>query len=139
MKTLEIAILRTNFTDTFTLGKMTVDGLHFGFTCEDVDRRLEDGGVKIPGQTAIPRGRYRLVVTFSQRFQKLMPLVEGVPGYTGVRIHGGNTHMNTEGCPLLGKVRTAEGVANCAQRNDALIDMILAAEDEGRECWLEVR
>ena len=139
MKSLEVVIQRTSFTDTFTLGKMTVDGLHFGFTCEDVDRKLEEGGVKIPGQTAIPRGRYRLAVTFSQRFQKLMPLVEGVPGYTGVRIHGGNTHMNTEGCPLLGKVRTAEGVANCAERNATLIDMILAAEDEGRECWLEVR
>lgn len=139
MKTLEIVILRTNFTDTFTLGKMTVDGLHFGFTCEDVDRRLEDGGVKIPGQTAIPRGRYRVVVTFSQRFQKLMPLLEDVPGFSGVRIHAGNTHLNTEGCPLLGKARTADGVANCAERNATLIDMILAAEDEGRECWLEVR
>ena len=78
------------------------------------------------------------VQAMGQRFQKLMPLIEGVPGFTGVRIHGGNTHLNTEGCPLLGKVRTADGVANCAERNATLIEMILAAEDEGRECWLEV-
>lgn len=138
MNTLEVAIHRTTFTDTFTLGQMTVDGMHFGYTCEDVDRHLESGGVKIPKQTAIPRGRYRLTATYSDRFKKLMLLIENVKGFSGIRIHGGNTHANTDGCPLLGRVPTSDGVANCGERNATLLDMVVEAEEEGRECWIEV-
>jgi hypothetical protein len=120
-------------------GELFIDGRLLGQTLEDPDRRLEDGGEKIHGQSAIPRGRYKVTVTFSNRFQKLMPLVHDVPGFEGVRIHGGNTEANTDGCPLLGQRRTAVGVADCAGVNARLINYLVAAADRGEDVWLEVK
>ena len=136
---MKVEIIRDVFQDEYTLGRMLVDGKAFGFTCEDCDRGLEAGGIKVKRKTAIPMGRYPLTATMSVRFSRLMPLVKDVPQFTGVRIHGGNTHNDTEGCPLLGAVRTAEGVAGCLNVNAALLKLIVDTERAGGECWLEVK
>lgn len=136
---MKVEIIREVFQDTYTLGRMLIDGKPFGYTCEDCDRELEKGGFKVKGETAIPTGLYPLTATMSTRFSRLMPLVKDVPGFTGVRIHGGNTHRDTEGCPLLGAVRTAEGVAGCNALNAALLKLIVDTERAGGECWLEVK
>ena len=120
-------------------GEFFVENSLLGQTLEDTDRRLEHGGEKVDGDTAIPRGRYRISITMSTRFKKLMPLVHDVPGFTGVRIHGGNTEDDTHGCPLLGQYRTDDGVANCKGVNDRLMNLLLVAEHENQECWLEVK
>ena len=122
-----------------TFGKMFVDGKYFGETLEDTDRLLEADGEKIDGRTAIPRGRYKVSVTFSQRFQKPMPYVHDVPGFDGVRIHGGNTEADTCGCPLLGNIRTASGIAQCAGVNERLMNLLDACEDRGEDVWLTVK
>jgi hypothetical protein len=119
-------------------GKLFVDKLFFGETLEDKDRYLEAGGEKEYGDTAIPRGRYRVALTPSRRFGKIMPEILDVPGFTGVRIHGGNTEHDTLGCPLLGQVRTADGVSNCKGVNDRLYVTLQAAFQRGEEVWLEV-
>lgn len=122
-----------------TFGKLYVDGKYLGETLEDTDRFLEADGEKIHGKTAIPRGRYKVSVTFSQRFQKPMPYLHDVPEFDGVRIHGGNTEADTHGCPLLGNVRTATGIAQCAGANLRLMHLIDAAEDRGEEVWINVK
>lgn len=122
-----------------TLGRMYLDNVFFCHTCEDDDRFLE-GGVteKIHGRTAIPRGRYRLITSFSNRFQRVLPLVVDVPSFTGVRIHGGNRAEDSHGCILAGKVRTATGVAQCADSVSRIIDQIDSGEEMGIETWLEI-
>lgn len=120
------------------LGKFFVDGKLLGQTLEDQDRHLEDGGEKIPGETAIPRGRYKVQLSYSQRFKRIMPEVLDVPGFAGIRIHGGNKEEDTHGCPLLGAVRTKTGVAQCGGVNQRLINLIEAAEIRGEEVYLEV-
>jgi hypothetical protein len=57
---------------------------------------------KIPHVTAIPRGRYELIITPSEHFGCDLPLLLNVPGYTAVRIHWGNKAADTDGCILLG-------------------------------------
>ena len=75
----------------FTLGRLFVEGKMYGFTAEDEDRKLEETPTaKIRKRTAIPRGLYRLTLSYSNRFKKVMPLIKDVPGFDGVRIHGGN-------------------------------------------------
>ena len=64
----------------FTLGRLFVEGMLYGFTCEDQDRKLEENpAAKIPKRTAIPRGLYRLTLSFSNRFKKVMPPSSGQP------------------------------------------------------------
>lgn len=119
-------------------GKMFVDKLFYGETLEDTDRRLEHGGEKVFGDTAIPRGRYRVTLSMSRRFGRVMPELHDVPGFTGVRIHGGNTEADTHGCPLLGQNRISAGVANCKGVNDRLCVTLQAAEQRKEEAWLTV-
>lgn len=139
MSKIDCLLLRSDFGDEFTLGTFCFAGKFVGYTCEDRDRHLESGGVKIPGRTAIPRGYYRLTVSMSQRFGKLMPEIMSVPQFSGVRIHGGNTHVDTEGCPLLGAKKTTNGVKECAAVNARLIKLIQGVEAQRDECWLIVR
>lgn len=103
---MKISVLRHHLDDTFTLGKIFIDGQDIGvFTLEDKVR--EEAGIpvdqwKIPSQTAIPMGIYKVIVDFSKHFQKQLPHILDVPGFTGVRIHPGNTDLDTEGCILVG-------------------------------------
>ena len=85
-----------------TIGKLFVDGVFECYTLEDVDRDLENGGTKVFGCTAIPRGKYKVIVTNSNRFKRMLPEIIGVPQFEGVRIHSGNKPEDTEGCVLVG-------------------------------------
>lgn len=102
---MKIQIVRESSGDHGTFGRVHVDGLFVCHSLEDKDRRIESGGVKIPGETAIPRGTYNVTIDMSVRFKKLMMHVLDVPQFSGVRIHSGNTTADTEGCILLGNGR----------------------------------
>ena len=61
---------------------------------------------KVRGKTAIPAGTYRVTLEYSPRFGVDTPTIHGVPGFVGIRMHAGNVHEDTEGCPLLGMQAT---------------------------------
>jgi hypothetical protein len=136
--TMKIRLARDVLDPEFTLGRLYVDEGFFGYTCEDCDRHLENGGTKIHGKTAIPRGRFKVVSSWSARFHKTLPEVLGVPGFIGIRIHGGNRSADTLGCPLLGSERTADGVRDCAEVNKHLLALIQEAEANHEDVELEV-
>jgi hypothetical protein len=109
---MEITVNRTHKKATFTLGEIKVNGSFHSYLLEDKERGLHTGmslseiaSVKVPGATAIPEGKYEVVMSFSNRFQKQLPLLLDVPGFAGVRIHAGNTVAHTEGCLLPGNKR----------------------------------
>ena len=81
---------------------MYLDGEFYGYTLEDTVRKP---GQKVPGKTAIPAGSYKVTVTYSPHFKKLLPLINDVPEFDGVRIHGGNSAADTNGCLLVAKNR----------------------------------
>lgn len=125
--------------ENFTLGKMYLDGVLFCQTCEDEERHLDEGGNKVYGKTAIPKGRYALTLSFSHKFGKLLPEVLSVPGFSGVRIHGGNKAEDSLGCVLVGKVRTATGIAQCKDTVERIIGLLQTAEDRGEIVTLEIK
>lgn len=127
----------------FTLGtlsyKETSTAL-IGYTCEDRDRLLEIyPDRKIKGTSAIPRGTYKLTVSYSNRFKKNMVELLNVPGFSGIRVHGGNTNEDTEGCILLGEVRTSEGVAKCKALNLFFVSLIQAIAETGEDSYMEIK
>lgn len=131
---------------TKTPGEMLVAGTHFGYTLEDPVR---PAGEFVKGDTAIPYGRYRLIISFSNRFKKRMIQVMNVRGSNilfhgiaidacGIRIHGGNTVADTLGCPLLGAKQKADGdVFECAGVNEKLLSMV-EEHDKFEEVYLEI-
>lgn len=127
---------------TCTIGELSIDGQAFCNTLEDIVREVPGKAVsewKIPGETAIPSGIYPVEITYSQRFKKDLPLVLGVPGFEGIRIHGGNTDQDTHGCILVGTWTGGEFIRNSQQALNGLMDMLEIGAISKRGITLEVR
>ncbi len=109
-----ITVKREQFLPRCTIGRLFIDGVYECYTLEDAVRETADPVErwKIPGETAIPRGLYPVTLTLSHRFKKVLPLLGNVRGFSGVRIHSGNTHEDTEGCILVGASRLPASVGN---------------------------
>ena len=108
----------------FTLGLLVGGGSLAYYTVEDAVRPLVNCTPttcvgKVPGLTAIPPGTYWIKDTYSPKYKKNVLQIMDVPGFQGIRIHSGNSADDTEGCLVLGKQRTLNGVA---QSNPALIE-----------------
>lgn len=106
---MNLILKRIHYGDTFTIGQLyeeTKYGLApICYTLEDKFRQIDGIPVKewkVQNETAIPRGTYNVSITFSNRFQVRLPLLHDVDGFTGIRIHSGNSSKNTEGCILVG-------------------------------------
>ena len=129
---LNIKVERKIFNDTCTIGEMFIDGVFHCHTLEDVVR---PDGVKVFGQTAIPKGKYEVVINHSNHFNKDLPELLKVPMFDGIRIHGGNTDADTEGCILVGAASNGKDeISICAGVLQSLIEKIKASS----ECWIEI-
>lgn len=137
---MELRLVRSNLNDERTIGSLYVNNVFECFTLEDRDRKLEIGGVKVKTKTAIPLGVYNVVITMSNRFKKLLPLVENVPQFEGIRIHPGNTEADTEGCILVGTIRGTEAnaVLNSRATFAKLLPKLQAAIKAGEKVSLTV-
>ena len=113
-----------------TLGSLYINGVWQCWSLEDALREISGQPVtawKVPKETAIPSGRYRVIITPSVRFQRPLPLLLDVPGFTGVRIHPGNSIADTEGCLLVGKDRQDGRVLGSRVAFEALFARLSAA------------
>ncbi len=132
MSPLELVVQRRPSADGCTLGQLTIDGAHECFTLEDVVR----DGPKIPGETAIPAGRYAVAITFSPRFQRMLPLLCDVPNFEGVRIHAGNRASETEGCLLVGQSVAHDSIQSSVLALAALQPKIATALAHDDAVWI---
>ena len=116
-----------------TLGVLFLDQVFQCFTVEDEIREVHGQPVaawKVPGRTAIPQGRYHIALTHSQRFGRVLPLLDAVPGFTGIRIHPGNTAEDTEGCILPGTSRSTGRVTGSRIAFDRLFEQLVVPNGE---------
>lgn len=148
-----LQVQRRWFSPRSSIGRLYVNGLYHSFTLEDADRELQGQSVlkwKVKNQTAIPRGRYPVIVNRSNRFSALatkraghpvdvfLPLLLNVSGFDGVRIHPGNGPQHTEGCILVGNTRAVDWVSSSRAAFDALLPKIEHALARGDTVAIEV-
>ena len=104
---MKILLKRLHKTVNSTIGELSINGKFECYTLEDVERES-----KIYGKTAIAKGTYEIVMTMSNRFKIVLPLLLNVPNFEGVRIHAGNSAKDTEGCILLGQTRAIDFIGS---------------------------
>ncbi len=131
---MELLLTRKDFTNESTIGELFIDEVHECFVIEDKDRGLTQKDsletikkVKVFAETCIPYGKYEIGISFSNRFQQPMPILLGVPGWEGVRIHWGNKAKDTEGCLIVGTTKGTDFVGNSKYEYSFLLDKLKKA------------
>ena len=141
---MELEIKRTKLLPTHTIGQLYIDGEYFCFTLEDVVREVEGQPVekwKVWGETAIPKGRYRVSLQDSPKFGKDTVTINRVPGFSYIRIHAGNTHKDTEGCPIIGFALTENNIIKPGTTRPAVAELkrqVREAIDAGEEVYITI-
>ena len=148
---MELILERIAKRKSYTIGKLsslTPDpspngegsgNLFFCDTLEPTWRDYAHGGRKIAGHSAIPEGRYPVVITWSPKFQKWLPLLLHVPNFEGIRIHAGNTAADTAGCILVGRNLKPGQVLDSNIWLHRLKKLIVEAKDRGEGVWITIR
>ena len=144
---MELILERIAKRKTYTIGRLyeayqqgVGEGLlYFCDTLEPTWRDYEHGAYKVKGRSAIPEGRYAVVISFSPKFRQWLPILLGVPKFEGIRIHAGNTSEDTEGCILVGKNREVGKVLDSRKWLYELKQKIVEAKDKGEAVWLTIK
>ena len=142
---MEITVKRKFKGNNYTIGSLYIDGKYFCDTLEDIDRGLTDSmsdsyiaTIKVINQTAIPIGTYKVTITYSNRFKKLLPLINNVKGFSGIRIHSGNTKEDTSGCILVGFNTEVGKVVNSKVTYDKLFNLLQDNLNKGEQVEIKI-
>ena len=119
---MDLTLIRDQLSSKSSIGTLSIDGKFECFTLEDAVRP-----VKIKGLTAVPYGAYEVIISWSARFSRQLPLLLDVPHFDGIRIHAGNTDADTEGCILVGQSRTRDKISKSKAALSALFEKLEAA------------
>ena len=107
---MELILTRIAKKKTYTIGRLSIleqvmdeyqPGTAERYFCDTLEptwRDYEHGAYKVKGRSAIPEGRYAVVISWSPKIKQWLPILLGVPKFEGIRIHAGNTAEDTEGC-----------------------------------------
>ena len=83
-----IRLIRNQPQGSAITGRLVINGRFF---CNTIERK----GYEIPALC------YPVRVTMSSRFKRLLPIVQNVPGRSGIRIHRGSKPEHSSGCVLV--------------------------------------
>jgi hypothetical protein len=140
MKKLNLKIVRHTYNNSEatggqenTIGDFYIDGEFFCYSLED-RIRFE----KVYGKTAIPAGKYRVIVNRSNRFKRLMPLLLDVENFRGIRIHGGNTAEDSHGCPLIAFKTDKVKIWSTAEKKLTAYLIAWEKENPTGEIWITI-
>lgn len=131
---MNLILKRIQYGEDFTLGKLYNEDQFICYTLEDKVREVIGEPVsmwKVMGKTAIPKGVYPVIITMSTRFRTRLPLLLDVPGFDGVRIHTGNSSVDTEGCILVGSAW--DGKSNWIGGSKVAFSMLFPLMEQAKE------
>ena len=152
---MELILERIAKRKTYTIGRLYIqrrvddeylagtENQYFCDTLEPTWRDYANGAYKVKGRSAIPEGRYAVVISYSPKFKQWLPILLGGPEFNrkwqGIRIHAGNTANDTEGCILVGKNRLVGQVVDSRIWLHRLKQKIVEAKGRGEAVWLTVK
>lgn len=145
MKTLELKVKRRWFADEYTIGTFFADGERICDTLEDKNRDLnrdgdlnDKGEGKVYGETAIPFGRYEVVLNISPKFKRRLPRLLNVKHFEGILIHRGNTAKDTHGCIIVGENKVKGKVINSTFYEKKIVEICEQAVEEGKKIFITI-
>lgn len=143
---MKIEVKRVAKRDTYTIGRLYVNGTYYCDTLEDKDRGLTQNTplstikrTKVPNQTAIPIGVYKVIVNKSPKFGRNLPRLLNVPGFDGILIHRGNTDKDTSGCILIGENKIVGKVINSTVYETKLVNILTERQARGEDIIIEIK
>jgi len=152
---MELLLTRIAKKKTYTIGRLSIleqvmdeysagtAEKYFCDTLEPTWRDYANGAYKVKGRSAIPEGRYAVVISYSPKFGAWLPILLGGPEFNrkwqGIRIHAGNTSEDTEGCILVGKNREVGKVLDSRIWVHRLKQKIVEAKDKGEAVWITIK
>ena len=134
---MELKVQRRFKGETYTIGSLFCGQVRICDTLEDRVRDLEKEA-KIPGETAIPSGRYKVILNVSPKFKRELPRLVGVPGFEGVLIHRGNTAADTAGCILPGENKVKGKVINSTKYEEMIVAMCQEAVKRSEDIFITI-
>jgi hypothetical protein len=121
--------------DTYTIGRLYVNGEFLCNTIEDVDRNLNQNmsateiqKIKVMAETAIPTGTYAMRVSMSPKFKRELVEIVNVPAFSGIRIHRGNTAQDSAGCVIVGENTSKGRLTNSTKYELQITEMVKKAD-----------
>ena len=152
---MELILERIAKRKTYTIGRLYIqrrvddeylagtENQYFCDTLEPTWRDYANGAYKVKGRSAIPEGRYAVVISFSPKFKQWLPILLGGPEFNrkwqGIRIHAGYTSEDTEGCILVGKNREVGKVLDSRIWVHRLKQKIVEAKGRGEPVWITIK
>lgn len=142
---MEIRVKRIARKDGYTIGKMYINGAYFCDTLEDTDRGLNSAmsvdeiiSKKRKGITAIPTGEYDVILSFSPKFKRVLPLLLNVKGYEYIRVHHGNFPSSTDGCLLVGENKIKGQIINSRATLEKLMSLFFECEKKKEKVTITI-
>ncbi|WP_155632970.1 DUF5675 family protein [Burkholderia stagnalis] len=139
---MNLLLQRITRTAQSTEGHLFADNSFLCHTLEPVYREQPNVPVsawKVFGSTAVPIGTYSVEVTYFYKDGYYTPLLDNVPGFSGVRIHIGNFPKDTEGCILVGSLMGQNEVLNSKAAFDALMARINEARQKNQPIKITIQ
>ena len=156
---MRLVVKRIAKRETYTIGRLYIDGIYFCDTLEDKDRGLDDSmnvkkirELKVYGETAIPTGEYQVTLdVVSPKFSKYrfymdtcqgkLPRLLNVKGFEGVLIHCAEGSKGAEllqGCIGVGRNTIVGGLTDCKSTFRKLYNKLSEAKERNEQIWLSV-
>ena len=141
---MNLTLKRLNLTPNYTEGELYVNGVYFCKTLEDTNRDLNKNGQfdnnekKVYGETCIPYGKYKVILSYSPKFKRELPETLEVPDFQGIRIHRGNKISDTLGCILCGEKVKNGYLSNSTPYEIKLVELFKQAKSRNEESFIEI-
>ena len=141
---MNLTLKRLNLTPNYTEGELYVNGVYFCKTLEDTNRDLNKNGQfdnnekKVYGETCIPYGKYKIILSYSPKFKRELPEILEVPDFFVFCIHRGNKISDTLGCILCGEKVKNGYLSNSTPYEIKLVELFKQAKSRNEESFIEI-